>query len=398
MHVLASFPQLRDKLSAVHINHGISSNSKNWQHHCEQVCLSLGLDFIAKSIDFDRSVNIEEAARTARYGCFSSLLTKHDCLILAHHLDDQAETVLLQLFRGAGIGGLGAMHELSSLGKGQLARPFLVHSRIQLEHYADCYELRWIEDESNQDIKYSRNYLRHRIMPLLVEKWPGVVGNIARAATHCQQAKANLEALAFHDCPELSVAMDHLNIELLKELGFDRIINVLKVWLKKNQVQLPSSKTFQRIIHEVIFASSDAMPMVSWGQIQIRRFKQCIYLFGIDKINLPDVIKWQQFPAPLRCLDAKIHLKAIQAEKGAMIPDEAKIDIRFRKGGEEFYWRGQTRHLKKLFQEWQVPPWIRDKVPLVYINDQLACVVGYAVSDLFFTTNPQEAWSIVSNS
>lgn len=397
LHVLASSPSLRDQLLAVHINHGISRNSLAWQRHCEQFCSDLGIDFIAKAIEFDRLANIEEAARTARYDFFSSLLMNKDCLVLAHHLDDQAETVLLQLFRGAGIDGLAAMLELSDLETGQLARPFLTYSRSHLESYALSHGLKWVEDESNQDIKYSRNYLRHQVMPLLAEKWPGVAGNIARAATHCQQAKTNLEALAIHDCPDLLRANDHLSIEPLKALGFDRITNVLKIWLKKNQVQLPSTKTFQRIAHEIIFASPDAMPMVSWGEIQVRRFQQHLYLLRGDVINLPEVIEWQQFPEPLKCPEANIYLSAVQAKKGLKVPQDAKMDVRFRKGGEEFYWHDQTKHLKKLFQEWQVPHWIRDRVPLVYINEQLACIVGYAVSDSFFTTNPLEAWSVVNN-
>ncbi|HAU1685185.1 TPA: tRNA lysidine(34) synthetase TilS [Legionella pneumophila] len=398
LHVLASSPSLYNQLLAVHINHGISGNSLSWQKHCEQFCLDLGIPFIAKGIEFDRSANIEEAARNARYDFFSSLLEGNDCLVLGHHLDDQAETVLLQLFRGAGVDGLAAMQECGNLGAGQLARPFLTWPRGELEHYARIHELKWIEDESNQDTKYSRNYLRHRVIPLLVEKWPGVVGNISRAAIHCQQAKVNLEVLAIKDCPDLLNATDHLLIEPLKGLEFERITNVLKFWLKKNRIQLPSSKTFHRIIHEIIFAKLDAMPTVSWGQIQIRRFKQHLYLRKADKGNLPKIIEWKHFPASLMYPDANIDLSAVKAKKGLKIPKDVQIEIRFRKGGEEFYWHGQTKHLKKLFQEWQVPPWVRDRVPLIYINGQLACVVGYAVSDLFFTDNPQEAWVVVNNS
>lgn len=140
------------------------------------------------------------------------------------------------------------------------------------------------------------------------------------------------------------------------------------------------------------------MPTVSWGQIQIRRFKQHLYLRKADKGNLPKIIEWKHFPASLMYPDANIDLSAVKAKKGLKIPKDVQIEIRFRKGGEEFYWHGQTKHLKKLFQEWQVPPWVRDRVPLIYINGQLACVVGYAVSDLFFTDNPQEAWVVVNNS
>ena len=151
LHVLVSHPSLFPKLVPVHVNHGLSENADYWQIHCEQFCHKLDLSLITRSVQFNREANIEEGARIARYSVFSSLITAQDCLILGHHLDDQAETLLLQLFRGAGIDGLAAMSELSQFGLGKLARPFLNHSRAQLEHYADLHQLSWIEDESNQD-------------------------------------------------------------------------------------------------------------------------------------------------------------------------------------------------------------------------------------------------------
>ena len=398
LHVLASHPSLRDKLIAVHINHGISPNSLAWQNHCEQFCLNNGIIFISRSVQFDRSANIEEGARKARYAVFSSFLKAQVCLILGHHRDDQAETVLLQLFRGAGVDGLAAMMELSSLGEGTIARPLLSYSREQLEHYATTHELKWIEDESNQDNKYSRNYLRHQIMPLIEDKWPGAVANIARTATHCQQAKVNLEELALQDSPELLIPNRKLFIEPLKTLSFERITNVLRVWLKKNHIKRPSTLTFQRLIYEVILASPDAAPMVSWNEIQVRRYHEYLYLDKKEVIKLPSSIEWTNFPSPLILEEYDLHLIATKVNQGLMIPQDAKIVIKFRQGGELFYWHGQNKQLKKLLQEWGVPPWHREIVPLIYVNDQLAAVVGYAVSDLFFSSDGSQAWQLLTNS
>jgi tRNA(Ile)-lysidine synthase len=398
VHVLASYPSLRNKLTAVHINHGISSNSLSWQNYCEQFCLKAGINFVSQPIHFDRSANIEDGARIARYKVFSSLLTEQDCLILGHHRDDQAETVLLQLFRGAGIDGLAAMMEVGTLGKGTIARPLLSYSRQQLELYAASHELQWIEDESNQDSKYSRNYVRHEIMPLLAAKWPGVVANIARTATHCQQAKVNLEELAVQDSPALLAPDTRLFIEPLKALSFERITNVLRSWLKKNQIQLPSTLTFQRLIHEGILASQDAVPMVAWGDIQVRRYQGYLYLDRKDVIKWPSSLEWANFPCPLVLNEYNLHLFAKKANQGLMIPQHAKILIKFRQGGEQFYWHGQNKELKKLFQEWGIPPWQRKKIPLIYLNDQLAAVVGYAVSDLFFSADSSQSMvQIVKN-
>lgn len=395
LHVLASQSSLRNKLVAVHVNHGISSNAFSWQKHCAVFCKNFEIEFISESVTFDRSANIEEGARNARYEVFTSLLKANECLLLGHHLDDQAETVLLQLFRGAGVDGLAAMSESGSLGLGILARPFLLNTRGQIEEYATVHHLSWITDESNQDIHYSRNFLRHQIIPLLASRWPGVAGNIARTAGHCQQARVNLDELALQDCPELITPSQSLSIEPVKSLSFDRIANVLRVWLKKNQIRFPSTVTFQRIIHEVIFAAEDTTPLVSWDNIHIRRYQSYLYIDRIKEIYLPASTLWTDFPNPLSLEDTGIVLAVKKANEGISVPHDAAITIKFRQGGELFSWHGQTKQLKKLFQQWGIPPWLRDRTPLLYINDQLAAVAGYAVSDLFFTRNSSDTWQLL---
>lgn len=397
LHTLYSQFSLRSKLLAVHINHGISPNALIWQSHCEAFCAHFGILFKSESVEFDRSANIEEGARNARYAVFNSLLTNQDCLLLGHHMDDQAETVLLQLFRGAGVDGLAAMMESGSFGSGRLARPLLSCTRQQLEHYAAQHELSWIEDESNQDVHFSRNYIRQEIMPSLIAKWPGVVGNIARAANHCQQARTNLDELAFMDSPQLLSQSSVLCVESLKSFSIERISNVLRVWLKQNQVQLPSAATFQRLIHEAVFASADAMPLIRWDEVQIRRYNDSLYIVPVNEIKLPPRIEWSQFPQPVQLGETGSFLVAQKTEQGIRVSKGEKINIQFRTGGELFVWHDQTKRLKKLFQDWGIPPWLRQNIPLLYINDQLAAVIGYAVSDLFFTNNPAEAWSISMN-
>jgi len=398
LHLLASHPSLRHKLLAVHVNHGISEHASSWQSHCELFCQNLAINFLSRSVQFNRSANIEEEARMARYEVFSSFLTASDCLMLAHHRDDQAETLLLQLFRGAGVDGLAAMAEVSLLGLGAVARPFLSHSREELESYATHHQLKWVEDESNQEIKYSRNYLRHQIMPLLLHKWPGVVGNLARTASHCQQAKANLDELALSDHPELLVANKALFIEPLRKLSMERMTNVLRLWLKRNQIQLPATTTFQRLIHEVINAGEDATPLVSWDNIEIRRYQHYLYVDKKKTISLPPSLDWAEFPSPLVLTEYNLHLIAKKASAGLHIPQKSKVVIRFRQGGEHFFWHGQTKQLKKLLQEWAIPPWCRDTIPLIYIDNQLAAVVGYAVSDLFFSDKSSQTWQLLTKS
>jgi tRNA(Ile)-lysidine synthase len=310
-------------------------------------------------------------------------------LLTAHHLDDQAETLLLQLFRGAGVQGLAAMGEIGILGEGCIARPFLSHSRKQLEEYARDHQLHWVDDESNQDINYSRNFLRHQIMPLLSSKWPGVTGNLARTALHCQQAATNLEDLALLDSPELE---NTLWIKPLKTLSMPRIINVLRVWLKKNQIRLPSSLTLQRLIDEMIGASPDAQPVVQWAKIKICRYQEHLYIIKADAA-LQSCTEWSNFPSPLILANNGV-LHASQVSQGLVIPKDTKLAIKYRQGGELLFWHGQNKQLKKLFQEWGIPPWLRERIPLLFINEQLVAVVGYAVSDLFYSQNSSEAWQL----
>lgn len=391
---LAAQPLLANKLTAVHINHGLSLNALDWQNHCQLFCNERHIPFIAKQVEFERQANIEAHARKARYKAFEGLIGADDCLILGHHRNDQAETLLLQLFRGAGIDGLAAIASVKKFAQGHLVRPLLEYSRQTLERYAKSHQLQWIEDESNQDISFSRNYLRHQIMPLVRLRWPALVTNLVRTASHCQEAQANLDDLAKIDCPALNFNTTNLPLRPLLSLKPARITNVLRFWFRSNKVRLPSTATFNRLISEVIQASSDANPQVSWDDICVRRYQQTLHLLMKGEKNPQSMLlTWSSFPEPLY-LEGIGYLHAQVTDKGLVFPAQAKIEIRFRQGGEKFNWHGQTKQLKKLFQDWQIPPWLRDHIPLLYINAQLASVVGYAVSDLYYQEGSQKAYHL----
>jgi tRNA(Ile)-lysidine synthase len=372
LHAIASCPTLKNKLLAVHINHGISPKASAWQAQAEQISKSLGVEFIAQSIDFSRQANIEAHARKARYDFFSSILSAKDCLVLGHHKDDQVETLLLQLFRGAGIDGLAAMVEFSTHGTMNLARPFLHLSRKYLQTYAQEHELTWVEDESNRDTKYSRNFLRHSVIPLIEEKWPGAKESIARAAENCQEAAKNLEDLALIDYPEMLNKENQLSLVNLKDLEAPRLINVLRCWLKGHGVIMPPGVILHRLLNEVIRAKSDAQPFLEWDGVKLRRYRETLYL----QCGNPGESAKSNASAEFLVQEA--------ISKGMHVPKNAVIEVKYRQGGELFIWHGQTKSLKKLFQEWSIPPWDRDKIPLIYINNQIAAVGGYAISDDFY--------------
>lgn len=396
LHSLAAQSAIFSKLTAVHVNHGLSPNAWVWQQDCQQFCAVLKIPLVIKSVEFARQSNIEETARKARYQVFAQLLEQSDCLVLGHHLNDQAETLLLQLFRGAGIEGLSAMSDAKKFVQGDLLRPFLHHSRQTLEDYAQLNQLQWLDDESNQDISFSRNYVRHQVLPLLSARWPGIINNLARTSAHCQQAQANLDDLARMDCPALAQASNQLVITTFSHLPSSRITNILRLWFKVNQIRLPNTLTFNRLLSEVINASQDANPQISWDEVSVRRYQQNLYLVKRQLKSSAPVIAWTSFPDSLD-LGELGTLYAKAKDKGLMIPPESKIEVRFRQGGELFYWRGQSKQLKKLLQEWQLPPWLRDQIPLLYINGELAAVIGYAISDSFYGTAPATVYELTVN-
>lgn len=366
VHSLATQAVFAGKIHPIHVHHGLSRYADVWEAHCKEICDNLNIPLLVYHLNLQLTSNVEETARLARHQVFQSVVSAEDCLILAHHRDDQAETLLLNLMRGAGIDGLAAMKPVHTIGSVTVYRPLLSHSRDQILSYALYFGLSWIEDDSNQNEIFSRNFIRHRVIPLLQEVWPAASQNIARAAQHCQDAKINLDALAHLDCPELSNRGDTLSIGELKELSHERTMNILRVWLKNNLNLMPSAATLNRVVHEVIDARPDTISCVDLNEKVIRRYQNRIYCLSSS-------------------MPAQLTLDRENFPKNLELSLDSKIEIRFRTGGETIRWKGQTKSLKKLFQQWQVPPWLRDTVPLIYCDGELAAVYGYAISDYFYT-------------
>lgn len=380
-HFAKLLPQY--KVRAIHINHGIHKQALSWQLHCQKWCETFDIPLVVEKISLIGRMNIEARARAERYRVFNQAMQNGDCLILAHHQHDQAETVLLQLCRGTGIDGLAAMPALKQWQKGWLARPLLNQNRDKLKSYALAHQLSWVEDDSNQDLGFSRNYLRHSVIPALEAKWPAVIDNIARTAQNCRQGQANLTALAKLDHLCLDAEDNILSLTPIKDLPRERLINVIRVWLKNNHIRLPSLARFQDLIDTVLHARSDANPCVSWDDIEIRRYQDKLYVLKKRKLAAIPKLIWPSFPGSLFIPELNGFLRASPITTGLLIDNPAQISIRFRQGGELFYWHGQVKQLKTLLHAWQIPPWQRSQIPLLYIEDELAAVIGYAINDRF---------------
>lgn len=384
LHRIAQLSRPSQSILVVHINHGLSAFASQWEAHCCTVCHDLGLPWHLERVCLDGCNNLEENARKARYARLQALMRAGDLLLLGHHQDDQAETLLLQLIRGAGVDGLSGMPMIKPFGAGHLGRPFLSCSRAQLEAWATHHQLQWIEDDSNTDRHFSRNFLRHDVMPLLRSRWPAVSGNLARSAGHCQQAQGLLEALAVMDEPAIHATS--LPMARLTGLSDARRLNVLRAWLKRHVHPLPDSATFGRILLEVVQASCDANPLVCWGAYAVRRYRNDLYVMPAHRFTMPPCAQiWSEFPEPLVLQQGLGVVRARLCEQGLLLPENARLTIAYRQGGESLRWHGQTKSLKKLMQDWHIPTWMRGHTPLLLVNGELAAVPGFAVDDRFFS-------------
>ncbi len=282
-HVLLhSLKYLNYELRAVHIHHGLSKNADSWVEHCRTVCADLQIEFIVRYVKVIPGKHSPEAiARELRYKEFAKLLDKSECLVTAHHADDQAETLLLQLFRGSGPKGLAAMPEHKGFMHGSLLRPLLEFSRADLHQYAQQNNLQWIEDESNENIGIDRNFVRHKLMPIIKEKWPGIIKTLSRSAEHCAEADELLAVLAGQDYINIKGSKPNiLSIKKLLALSSARQNNVIRYWLHKLDFPTPSSIKLKHIKNDVLNCRIDANPIVNWPGAEIRRYRDDLYVMS----------------------------------------------------------------------------------------------------------------------
>lgn len=349
LHFLKTeFPELN--IRAVHVNHQLLPEAVIWEKHCKKICreLNIPLATIRVKILKKPGHSLEALARQARYTAIQKLLKKSDILFTAHHQDDQAETVLLQLFRGAGLKGVSAMPSLLKLNNIIILRPFLNFSRQDLLNYAQTNKLNWIEDPSNKNYIFDRNYLRNIIFPLLKKRWPEITKILNRFAKHCGEQ----EKLLSHQ------AHDSHNTQQK---------NILRQLILKNKLDLPSEKVLDEIL-KTKTARGDKNPVVTWGNNQVRRFKNQLYFSRIKlsrKILSQKDMTWLKKYLPYNL-------------------DDKNIAIKYRIGGEKIKLKNHPHHktLKNLFQEWGVPPWERDKIPLIFYKNKLIAITGYITGEL----------------
>lgn len=369
------------QLRAVHINHQLSPNATHWEKHCSQICEELNVQFISKRVNAKPQVgeSPEDAARKVRYAVFEDILFDGEYLLTAHNADDQAETLLLQLLRGAGPKGLASMPQLKAFSKGYHARPLLNLTRDEIVLYAEKNNLKWVEDESNQYNKFDRNFLRNTIMPLLKERWPQLAKTFSRSASHCAEAATLLADVAKEDFNQSKDENDLIIITELKKLSHLRQKNLLRYYLNEEYRERISVKKLEELMGSFLLSDEDKNPVIELENNVIQRYKDRLWVIKkMPTVDLSIMIPW----------DLKSTLN-LPCELGELNPADfnfehtESVTVRFRQGGEKCKPVGRegTHSLKKLFQEWNVPPWERDRVPLIYVGEEIAHVVGFCACD-----------------
>ena len=410
LSILASLSaQLSFTFSALHVNHGISPNASKWEKFCLNLCSAHGIPIKIAKLKVSRlpGASLEAIARDARYQRFKKL--KADYVILAQHLDDQAETLLLQMLRGAGVKGLGAMpvirNQTSEVRNQppdtgpQILRPLLNVSRSEIEDYAQKNKLCWMADESNNDVSFDRNFLRHKIFPLLEKRFPSYRTTLLRTSRHMAEAGSLLDELAEYDSKEC-IILNKLQIERLRKLSFPRARNLLRYRLAQQGVILPSTVKLEDILGQLFSSRLNTKLYITFGDTEIRYFRGSVHVRRAS--TLPNK-KWRfvwQGEKKLTIAELGGSVRFL-CKKGRGINlqklKEAPVIIRFRLGGERIRpdCNRPRRSLKNLLQEASFPLWERESLPLLFSGEHLVWVPGIGV-DCSFQAGVSDPGLIVS--
>ena len=391
LHLLVAARELRPlDLAAIHVDHGLSPTAGDWADHCQRLCDQLAVPLTLRhlALQRQRGESLEALARAGRYAALSAIAGPGDLVLTAQHQDDQAETLLLALLRGSGVKGLAAMPRRARLGEAWLLRPLLGYRRAELLAYARAQGLTWIEDPSNGDLDFDRNYLRARILPLLAERWPACAASLSRSAAHCAEAQDLIAGLAAREIALIEGSRaGTLSLAALAARAPALQAAVLRHWLADLGLPTPDSRHLGRIRAELMRARPDRTPLVAWPGCETRRYRDDLYAMApLPPVPGAGVLEWLggelTLPAGLGCLRLLDRLGA-RLDPTACWP--AGLEVRF--GARGLVCRPgdqpHQRRLKHLFQEAAIPPWLRPYVPCLFDGAQLV-----AVGDLWRCTLP----------
>ena len=379
-------PHLQPSVRAIHIHHGLSPNADSWAKHCQNLCDQFQIPLIIERVQVDKTNGIEAGAREARYQAIKKHLQTQEVLVTAHHLNDQTETFFLALKRGSGLQGLGAMQQRSVLFGMPILRPLLGFTRTQLEDYAQKEKLNWITDESNEDNRYDRNFLRNEILPKLRERWTHFDLAVQRSAQHCFEQQQLINDLLNEAFAEHCKIKNQFKLLQFHQYSPTKQTALLRMWLAENQLEMPSKRQLTQLINDVVFAKEDAIPQFQLVSKVIRRYQDCLYLTkpfsDLTKYTLKLEKTTLSLPDDLGNLTAQENEHNLifywQDYSVTLEKTDSPIFIRFGYSGKVKHHSKRPREdIKKIWQELGVPVWERNRIPLIFYGNELKSAVGF---------------------
>ncbi|MEN9879847.1 MAG: tRNA(Ile)-lysidine synthase [Pseudomonadota bacterium] len=390
--LLYALAQLRDEtpfqLSALHVHHGLSPNADQWAAFCRSLCeeLRISCEVIRLELPDSSGKGLERVAREARYEAFAA--APGDILCLAHHQNDRAETLLLNLFRGSGATGLVGVPNVRQLGQKTLVRPFFEISRAALVAWATARQLRWIEDESNQNLAFRRNYVRHRILPAIAEMYPGVVSVLARTSAQMSEQAALLNRLAEHDAQLCRDQEGYLSVSRLQQLPEAAVRNILRYRFAGVGIQIPAARRLREFSAQLMMAQSDSEAFVRMGSIGVHLWRDRIWI---------DRAMDQRCPSPVALRNGIFDWPDGQLEIAGVVANDDGLHIVPLGHGQRFHPEGRCHdRVSELLREKGVPPWVRPRLPGLWREGALVWVAHLGWSDRveqkLFNAQSQLVW------
>lgn len=412
LYQLVSENKVVNTLRVIHVNHGLSDNAEHWESFAQQECAKRNVPIYIERVNVENKPqhSLEALARDARYKAIKDTVSDSTIVVTGHHNDDQAETFLLALKRGSGVKGLSSMQRETNLGKAVLARPLLVVSRADIEQYAQDNQLSWIEDESNDDKTFDRNFIRHDVMPVITGRWPSFLKTLNRSTEHCQESSQLLAELALQDLELCNANNTRLSISPLLELSSARFNNVIRFFLEQHDCLMPSRSQLIELRQQLL-SDGDKSPAVKVGEHWMRRYREHVYLTPelIDVSNYEQEIAFDdieessvniELPQKLGTL---VFSQSKNIDETSITPNKHNILIAPPKVGQSITlsfkhtnpsclpeYRQKSRPLKKVLQELYIPIWERKRLPFLYYDNELVAVLGHFVCKPYIAKNEEE--------
>ncbi len=383
------------KIRAIHINHNLTSLSKKWTEHCKKICHVNYIPLIIENINIKKNTkNIEETLRIKRYNIIYNHLLPNEILLTGHHMNDQCETFILSLKRGSGPTGLSSMSFETLFGTKKIIRPFLKKTKKELKLWAIKKNLQWIEDFSNLNVDYDRNFIRNKIIPILEKRWPYFLKNCFRTTNICQKETMLLNYFLHKKIYHFIQYDDSLNIENFKNMKKEMCTALIRYWLSLKKIKIPSYKNIQCIYHQIIFSRIDANPKVSLKKYEIRRYKKSLHFIKTQPDIKSILLFWHKKNEKLTLPNNLGYL--IKNNNGMTLPapeNNELVNIRFQyEGNVLILGRNKKRKIKKIWQEKNIPPWLRNQIPLLFYNNNLISALGLFVVNI--KNQYRNAWTV----